>query len=216
MDWKKIKEEAKEKINGKLWEIWKPILVVALLSAIITFLIEAIFGASTTIDIKTLAQGVKVEYNWPAIIAEFVFSLLLVPASVGQLLYMLNFVRGKDYSLDNLKVYYPKIGVLIVMDIIIAVLVSLASVLFIIPGIILALAYSMVFYIFADNPEISWEDCLKTSREMMKGYKGNLFCFGLSFLGWIILCCLIIPIIWVVPYIETSMTLYYEELKSKN
>ena len=70
-------------------------------------------------------------------------------------------------------------------------------------------------YFFVDNPELSWTECLKKSCEMTKGYKGDLFGFALSFIGWILLCFFVIPVIWVAPYITTSMTIYYDELKKK-
>ena len=215
MDWKKIKAEAKQKNAGKLWDIWKPILVVALLSMVISLLVEVVFGPSIKYDFKSLSEGFKVEYNYPAIIASSVFSLLVIPATVGSILYMLNFVRGKEYSLNDLKAFYPKIGTLIIIDIVVAVLVSLGFALFVIPGIIIGLMLYFVFYIFVDNPELSWSDCLKKSCEMTKGYKGDLFGFALSFIGWILLCCFVIPVIWVAPYITTSMTIYYDELKKK-
>ena len=220
MDFKKIKTEAKEKINGHLWDVWKPIIVIAVLSSIISLIIETVLGPGTTTTVnenaKTFSEmlsSIKTTYNYPSMISSRLFSLLLVPASVGSVLYMLNFVRGKEYSLDNLKAFYPKIGIIIALNIVMSVLIGLGYIALLIPGIILTFAYSMTFYIFADHPDLSLMDYLRKSREMMKGYKFNYFAFSLSFIGWILLCFLIIPIIWVVPYIETSMTIYYDELK---
>ena len=48
MDWKKIKSEAKEKINGKLWDVWKPYLVMILISMIISSIAYRIFGVEST------------------------------------------------------------------------------------------------------------------------------------------------------------------------
>ena len=93
------------------------------------------------------------------------------------------------------------------------IFIILGAIAFIIPGIILSIAYTMSFYIFADNREIGAKECLDKSKEMMNGYKLNYFAFGLSFIGWIILCVLIVPMIWVIPYVTTAQTLYYEELK---
>ena len=197
MDWKKIKAEAKEKIDGKLWDVWKPALIVGFISVIISYIGMALFGEeSVATDIFTL-----------------VFSLLLVPAEVGYISYMLKFIRGQEYGIEELKAFYSKITVLIVMNILIFIFVFLGTLALIIPGIILAFGYTMVFYIFVDNQELGAKEYLDKSKEMMRGYKMNYFLFSLSFIGWILLCVLIVPMIWVVPYMTTAQTIYYEELK---
>lgn len=197
MDWKKIKAEAKEKIDGKLWDVWKPALLVGFISTIISYIGMALFGEeSVATEIFTL-----------------VFSLLLVPAEVGYISYMLKFIRGQEYGIEELKAFYSKITVLIVMNILIFIFVFLGTLALIIPGIILAFGYTMVFYIFVDNQELGAKEYLDKSKEMMHGYKMNYFLFSLSFIGWILLCVLIVPMIWVVPYMTTAQTIYYEELK---
>ena len=223
MDFKEIKTEAKQKIKGNLWEVWKVIIIVAIISSIINVIVEKIFGKSTIVyfdktakTISEMLSSMKVVYNYPSMICSYLFGLLVVPAQVGINLYMLNFIREKEYSLEDLKKLYPKIGILIAINILITVAVFCGSLLFVIPGIILSFAYSMAFYIFADNPDIGIIDCLKKSREMMKGYKFDYFAFCLSFIGWILLCILIVPIIWVVPYIQTATTIYYDKLQKKS
>ena len=197
MDFKKIKTQAKETIDGKLWDVWKPALIIGFISMIISVVATSIFGSESY-----LGQ-----------IVVSLFSLLLVPAEVGYISYMLKFVRKEDYSIDDLKQYYPQIGLLIVINILIYIFVLLGLICLIIPGIILSFAYTMAFYVFIDNPGLKAKDYLDMSKKLMDDYKFNYFCFCLSFIGWALLCCLIIPIIWVVPYITTAQTLYYENLK---
>ena len=128
---------------------------------------------------------------------------------------MLKLVRNQEYGLEELKAYYDKIGILILINILVTISILVGCILFIIPGIILAFSYTMVFYIFIDNKELKTNEYLEKSKEMMDGYKFNYFLFNLSFIGWILLCALIVPVIWVFPYITTANTLYYEELKKK-
>lgn len=111
--------------------------------------------------------------------------------------------------------YSNHLGTCLGLSIIISVLVCLGSIFFVIPGIVLGLMYAMAFTIFIDNDELSIKECMNKSKEMMNGYKANYFMFLLSFIGWILLCLLIIPAIWVVPYIQTAELLYYEKLKEK-
>ena len=88
------------------------------------------------------------------------------------------------------------------------------SLLFVIPGIIMALAYSMVAYIIIDTDKTG-VDAMKESRAMMKGYKWNYFVFGLSFIGWILLTPFTfgLLLIWLYPYMTVADVLYYEKLK---
>ena len=79
----------------------------------------------------------------------------------------------------------------------------------------MALAYAFVTYLVVDT-NISGNDALSKSREMMKGYKMDYFVFQLSFLGWYLLIpfTLGIILIWLEPYVLVANTLYYEKLKS--
>lgn len=197
MDFKEIKSKAKEKINGKLWDVWKPAIIIGFISMIISVIATSIFGnESTTTELVTA-----------------LFSILLIPAEVGYISYMLKFVRGEEYDINELKAYYGQIGILIIINILVYIFVLLGFICLIIPGIILSFAYTMVFYVFIDNPGLNAKDYLNLSKDLMNGHKFNYFVFCLSFIGWILLCGLIIPIIWVVPYITTAQTIYYEKLK---
>ena len=87
-------------------------------------------------------------------------------------------------------------------------------------GIIIALpqyyAYSQVEFILCDTLENqSYESAFKiirTSRQMMKGYKGKRFVLDLSFIGWYLLTAITLGIasIYVYPYVFTAQTLFYE------
>ncbi len=68
----------------------------------------------------------------------------------------------------------------------IAIIKLLWSVLFIIPGIVSAYRYSMAPYILMDNPYKSLYDCLKESKELMRGNKGKLFLLDISFIDRLI------------------------------
>lgn len=89
------------------------------------------------------------------------------------------------------------------------------TLLFIIPGIVKAYAYSMTPYILADNPDIGYDRALKLSMEMTNGYKADIFVLQLSFIGWYllgILCCGI-GVIFVNPYYEAAMAEMYGQLR---
>ena len=90
--------------------------------------------------------------------------------------------------------------------------------LFIIPGIVKSYAYSQTFYILAENPNLSASEAISISKEMMDGYKTDLFWLDLTFIGWrlleIITCGLVS--IWVTPFYNTTRANFYNECKIAN
>lgn len=55
---------------------------------------------------------------------------------------------------------------------------------FFVPGIVKSIAYSQMFFILDEHPDIGVRKAMRVSKEITKGYKGELFLMGLSFLGW--------------------------------
>ena len=92
------------------------------------------------------------------------------------------------------------------------------SLLFVIPGIVKGYSYAMTPYILSDCPNVKAKDALKLSMRIMKGHKGELFVFELSFLGWLILdglTCGILGIFYLNPYVSTSLAGYYLEVREE-
>ena len=89
--------------------------------------------------------------------------------------------------------------------------------LLVIPGIIIALMLSMCNYLLADGRTDIWQ-IIKDSAAMMKGHKWEYFVFGLSFIGWILLCGITLGIaaIYVVPYMSVAQCVWYDKLKALN
>ena len=90
------------------------------------------------------------------------------------------------------------------------------TLLFIVPGIIKGLAYSLTPFIVKDNPQLSPNQAINLSMKMMKGHKFDLFYLYLSFIGWIFLAILTLGIglLWVIPYMQTSMAAFYLDVKN--
>ena len=108
--------------------------------------------------------------------------------------------------------YWHKVWGMLWMNI----LITLWSLLLIIPGIIKSLSYAMTPYILEENPELTASEAIHRSRLMMHGHKFDLFWLYLSFLGWAILCLFTLGIgyFWLMPYIQTSEAAFYEEVKA--
>lgn len=98
------------------------------------------------------------------------------------------------------------------------VFLCLWTLLFIIPGIVKSYSYAMVPFLLADDPELQATEVITKSRQMMNGYKWQMFVLDLSFLGWEILSaitCGLVGIFYVNPYIYQTKAELYEFLKSE-
>ncbi len=85
--------------------------------------------------------------------------------------------------------------------------------------IILALQYSLIFYLFMDNPEYKVMDLFRESKRLMTDNKFRLFYLQLSFIGWYLLGIIScgIGLLWVIPYMfQTTAQFYLDVLEEKN
>ena len=94
------------------------------------------------------------------------------------------------------------------------VYVTLWSLLFIIPGIVASYSYAMTGYILADRPELTAGEAIESSKRMMAGNRGRLFCLHMSFIGWGILSALTLGIgdLWLTPYKQAATAAFYREI----
>ncbi len=90
------------------------------------------------------------------------------------------------------------------------------SLLFYIPGIVKACAYSQAMFILAEDPTLGAREAITRSRKMMDGHKMEYFVLCLSFIGWIILGMFTFGIlyIWLMPYMNATFANYYNSLKT--
>lgn len=145
-----------------------------------------------------------------------IWSLLCLPLEWGYTVWFLKLIRKEDIRYESLFDGYKDFVRTFLTYFLYGIAVAIGTLLFIVPGIILAIGLMMSIYLIKDDKEISAMDALKKSWEMMKGHKMNLFMLGLSFIGWFILCILTLGIgfLFLVPYIDTAFAYYYEDLKS--
>jgi uncharacterized membrane protein len=138
------------------------------------------------------------------------------PLVLGLAIFFLNYSRKEEANVNQLFDGFKNYGRALGTYLLLFFYVLLWTLLFIIPGIIAQIGYSQVWFILAEDDEISPNDALKKSKEMMYGYKMQYFLLGLSFIGWIILAILTcgIGLLWVLPYIQTSNAKFYENLKA--
>ena len=205
-------------------------LIFTLLSAFIAYLSARLVGISTeTLDRMTqyMAQG-NYEYalrlydakapSTAAWIIDFALRLVMDVVSAGFIIFLLNTVRGSGAVYANLLDGFGMFFRIILLEIVTIVLISLWSLLLVIPGIIAAYRYSMSLFILLDHPEYGIMDCIRESKRITSGYKWQLFILDLSFLVWVLLSFL--PFLgwaiqlWFTPYYSLTRILYYERLSN--
>ena len=92
--------------------------------------------------------------------------------------------------------------------------VFLWSLLFVIPGIVKSYAYAMTPFIMAENPELTANEAIAASQQLMDGHKGELFTLDLTFIGWGILAALTMNIgnLALNPYKCAAYAAFYKDL----
>ena len=137
------------------------------------------------------------------------------PFALGFAGYFLKRIRDEDIALQNIFEGFKRFVPSFLVAFFMGLFILLWSFLLLIPGIIKAFGYSMAYYIMHDNPEIKPLEALNKSQIMMKGYKWKLFTLYFSFFGWVLLGLFTLGIgyLWLNPYIQLSVTNFYENLK---
>ena len=116
-----------------------------------------------------------------------IYSLLIAgPLAMGVAYYFIKLFRQRNGGLDDLKYGFGYAQKAIVLHLNIIIRVFLWALLFIVPGIIAGIRYSMANYILADDPSKSPQQCLFESSAMMRGNKMNYVVLMISFIGWLI------------------------------
>ncbi|MBU1142418.1 MAG: DUF975 family protein [Firmicutes bacterium] len=146
--------------------------------------------------------------------------VLAGPLLVGQSYYLLDIIEN-DAKGDRLEWLFEGFKKSFLNSflawLVSSIFVFLWSLLFIIPGIIKALAYSMAPYIISEEPNIDALAAIQKSQDMMKGNKMRLFSLYLSFIGWFILCIFTFGIgfIFLMPYVQMSVANFYLDIRGK-
>lgn len=201
-----IKAEAKSFIgqNARWWKMTLATIALYLLNG----------GISIYVNIAT-----AINHDDPSTTVGYsssIITLLLIPFTIAASGYYINHIRGFNPEWKSLyKEGIDNYGSYLVTGVLVNVFTFLWSLLFVVPGIIKALAYSQAKYVIHDNPRLKGKEAIEISKRMTNGFKGDLFSMYLSFIGWYILVGLTFGIlsIYVTPYVETTAAMYYENLK---
>ena len=148
----------------------------------------------------------------------YVGPILIAPSfAISMTMIYIALANGKKPEVGDVFKGFSLFGKALWLNILVGFFVFLWSLLLYIPGIIKALSYSMLFYILAENPNMTAQEALNESKRIMDGHKMDLFVLGLSFIGWGLLCGITFGIayIYVIPYVSATVTNFYNKIKSQ-
>ncbi|MFS1512286.1 DUF975 family protein [Chengkuizengella sp. SCS-71B] len=154
-------------------------------------------------------------------ILSFIIQIVIIPLTVGTTWFFIELSRKQPNKLKDVFVVYSDSTLAlktIGLSFLVGIFVLLWTLLLIIPGIIKSIAYSQVFYILKDKPELDVFEAIKESKRLMKGYKWKYFLLGLSFIGWFLLSAFSFGIgfIFLIPYMNTSLASFYDDISGQN
>ena len=137
------------------------------------------------------------------------------PITIGIYTFYLTLARDKEAKFDHLFAGFNNFLNAAILNILYSLGVAVATIFFVIPGIILSLMWAQAFFIMADNPEISPVDALKESTRMMKGFKLKLFGMYLIFILLAIACIFTLGIgfIFLIPLTIVCLGKFYLYVK---
>jgi uncharacterized membrane protein len=98
-----------------------------------------------------------------------------------------------------------------------SIIVFLGLILLVVPGIILGLMYSQVFFILADDPDVGVIEAFNMSSKLMKNNMWQLFMLNLEAILYFIagVFTLFIWWIWLIPRYSVAYAGFYEALKKE-
>ena len=221
----------RQRARANLQNNWAISIAVAALA----FLLGGLMVGSTfipnidaTAEIKSLRnlnvlleEGIRIG-NMTIGLRSGIFSLvgfiLGGTVQLGYARFLLNQHDGKPLDWHDLFSQFDRFGQGFAQSFLRALYTFLWGLLFIIPGIVKELSYSMTPYIMAEEPELTASEAIEKSMLMMEGHKWELFVLYLSFIGWSILASIPFNLgnLILNPYKNAAEAAFYRELKQNH
>ena len=179
------KKAAKAQLKGR----WRVPVLSTLLAAFFLIVFSGalamVFADSVNVNFDLRPGNLDFGVHGPSESGPFSFLICFVLAAFALAQLRLLEVMSKDPApvlfsdfVDGLNQWWQAIRGWIWQSI----WVWLWSLLFVIPGIIKWYSYSMMFYVMAECPKIKVTKAMNISKELTRGYKGDLFVTDLTFI----------------------------------
>jgi uncharacterized membrane protein len=209
LDLSRIRKSAREALRGN----WGMAIVVVLIYIMLSSLDQWFTGLNNTETDSSI-------FTWYDAFSLIWMILTDGALTLGLTLVFLNLTRYGKVEIEQLFTHFMS-GERYVKSVAVYLLqfiyIVLWSLLLVIPGIVKSYSYAMTFYILNDHPELSPNEAITRSRQMMKGHKLELFALQWSFIGWGLLSILTLGIgfLWLIPYYYAAEAQFYITIKEK-
>ena len=198
-----IRNVTKEILKGKYKNVMLPFLLAILLISIsqsqdlYTHIYEA-YGKTYLFTIGSIALFIQ------------------GPISIGLATYSLSIANQEYYSYNQIFTGFKYFFKALFLFLLFNIFFIIGFICLFIPGIIIALMFSQIFYIMAEDPQIGMIDAFKKSASLMKNKKLQLFGLGMRYFGLFILGIFTLGIwwLWLTPQMYVSLAIFYKELKA--
>jgi len=227
-----LKQDAKEKLRGNYIEIVSAMILIyaivilffsinnILENAFIMAVIEVILSGFLLMGLVTMVMKIA---KGEQTSLEDLFSKTNIFFKTVALTIVTSIIIGVFVTFLGVALYglYTSSGLWGICDdwivtslICIGIVLSMALLVF---TAYVTLSFSLVFFIYHDNPKMSIYDILKQSYKLMDGRKLDLFILIISFAGWILLGALTLGLLylWLIPYMLVAITNFYIEIAPK-
>ncbi|TCI70294.1 DUF975 family protein [Exiguobacterium sp. SH0S7] len=169
-----------------------------------------------------------IQFSWLSFLPLLLIALT-APLSIGYKWIVLDVIRGQQIVwarlIDPFRENYLR-------HVLVTVLLGIYQLgwllLFIIPGIVKYFSYAFTYFLLQDDPELSANEAITKSRDMMNGHKKEALYlifpfFIVTTIGWIALIVVEVfnPLYWILtlgmpwlyPFIDRRFAVFYEETK---
>ena len=198
-----IRNVTKEILKGKYKNVMLPFLLAILLISfsqsqeLYTHIYEA-YGKTYLFTIGSIALFIQ------------------GPITIGLATYSLSIANEEDYSYNQIFIGFKYFFKALFLFLLFNISFVIGVICLIIPGFIIALMFSQIFYIMAEDPQTGVIDAFKKSASLMKNKKLQLFGLGMRYFGLYILGVFTLGIwwLWLIPQANVSFAIFYKELKA--
>jgi uncharacterized membrane protein len=200
LDFAEFKIKAKEKLNGN----WPTLIIITLIVFIVT-------GMGSE-NVKDLPSGVSVSYRGN--IGSLISLILSGPIALGVANFYLRLVEKSEVRIERFFDGFKNFLNAFILHVVTTLFIVLWTLLFIIPGIIAAIRYSMAFLIMSENPDTTPMEAINKSKILMAGHKMEYFSFLISFIGWVLVGLITFGLgfFYLYPYFNASKIYFYKTL----
>lgn len=164
--------------------------------------------------VYAIVLGVPPELNT---YGEWLSLLLAGPLNLGLCMYFLKISNSESPGIENIINGFQPLLQVLLLYFVSSLFIVLGLLLFILPGIVLSMGFSMSYYIMAEQQDITFVEALQKSWDLTQDHKMDLFLLNIRFIPWYVLglLCLVVGVFVVIPWHQTTLALVYKEFKAK-